>query len=161
MMLKFKVGLLAMTSTIVLVLTMSPAVTQETRKPGPSEKTEHATDPVTAGEAQIKTAGGGEKGTAAPAAPGPHKRVTWDDIRNDRQGTEDVLQYGLGPRAQRYSPLDTVNTQTVGDLVPAWAFSFGGEKQRGQESQPLVHDGTIYVTGSYSRIWALDARTGE
>ena len=36
--------------------------------------------------------------------------------------------------------------------MPAWSFSFGGEKQRGQESQPLMHDGTIFVTGSYSRI---------
>ena len=46
-------------------------------------------------------------------------------------------------------------------LVPAWTLSFGGEKQRGQESQPLVSDGTLYVTASYSRMFAVDARTGE
>ena len=45
--------------------------------------------------------------------------------------------------------------------MPAFASSLGGEKQRGQESQPIVYDGTIYVTGSYSRLFAFDARTGE
>ncbi|MGS0759478.1 PQQ-dependent dehydrogenase, methanol/ethanol family, partial [Roseateles sp. GG27B] len=42
-----------------------------------------------------------------------------------------------------------------------WAFSFGGEKQRGQESQPLIHDGKMFVTASYSRLFALDAVTGK
>ena len=45
--------------------------------------------------------------------------------------------------------------------MPAWTLSFGGEKQRGQESQPIVNDGTLYVTASYSRLFAVDARTGE
>ena len=47
------------------------------------------------------------------------------------------------------------------NLVPAWAFSFGGEKQRGQEAQPLIKDGVLYITGSYSRVFALDAKTGK
>jgi alcohol dehydrogenase (cytochrome c) len=45
--------------------------------------------------------------------------------------------------------------------VPAWSFSFGGEKQRGQESQPVIHNGKMFVTGSYSRIYALDVKTGQ
>jgi alcohol dehydrogenase (cytochrome c) len=53
-----------------------------------------------------------------------------------------------------------VNTQTVKQLVPAWSFSFGGEKQRGQESQPVIHNGRMFVTASYSRIYALDTKTG-
>ncbi len=87
--------------------------------------------------------------------------VTDQDILNDQTTTGDVVSYGLGPQAQRYSPLELVNKENVGDLVPAWAFSFGGEKQRGQESQALYHDGTIFVTGSYSRVFAIDARTGD
>ena len=39
-------------------------------------------------------------------------------------------------------------------------MSFGGEKQRGQESQPLIHNGKMFVTASYSRIFALDLKTG-
>ena len=45
--------------------------------------------------------------------------------------------------------------------MPAWAFSFGGEKQRGQESQPVIHKGKMFVTASYSRLFALDAATGR
>ena len=40
-------------------------------------------------------------------------------------------------------------------------FSFCGEKQRGQESQPLVKDGVMYVTSSYSRIYAINLASGE
>lgn len=87
--------------------------------------------------------------------------VTWEDIANDHMSTEDVLSYGLGLKAQRHSTLKTINTSNVASLVPAWSFSFGGEKQRGQEGQVLVHDGVIYATGSYSRIFALDARSGK
>ncbi|MGP5712649.1 methanol/ethanol family PQQ-dependent dehydrogenase [Vreelandella alkaliphila] len=87
--------------------------------------------------------------------------VTWDDILNDHNNTETVLMYGMGVKAQRYSPLDQINADNVEMLTPAWSLSFGDEMQRGQESQALVHEGVIYVTGSYSRIFAIDARTGQ
>jgi len=87
--------------------------------------------------------------------------VTDEMIINDQASTDDVVHYGLGPKAQRYSPLTTLNADNISGLTPVWAFSFGGEKQRGQESQALVKDGVMYVTGSYSRMWAIDARTGE
>ena len=77
-----------------------------------------------------------------------------------KSGTE-VLSWGLGRQGQRYSALKQVTTANVARLAPAWAFSFGGEKQRGQESQPLIHDGKMFVTASYSRIFALDAATGK
>ncbi|MBX9792816.1 MAG: PQQ-binding-like beta-propeller repeat protein, partial [Burkholderiaceae bacterium] len=88
-------------------------------------------------------------------------KVKWDDLANDDKTTADVLSYGLGLKAQRYSPAKRINTKNVENIVPAWTFSFGGEKQRGQEAQALVHDGVIYVTASYSRIFALDAKTGK
>ncbi len=87
--------------------------------------------------------------------------VTWEDIANDHATPGDVLSYGLGLKAQRHSTLSQINTKTVANLVPAWSFSFGGEKQRGQEAQVLVHDGVIYATASYSRFFAIDARTGK
>ncbi len=87
--------------------------------------------------------------------------MTEQDILNDATTPEDVVTYGLGPKAQRYSPLKAIDKESVKSLVPAWSFSFGGEKQRGQESQALVKDGTLYVTGSYSRLYAIDSRTGE
>jgi alcohol dehydrogenase (cytochrome c) len=95
------------------------------------------------------------------AAPLVAQGPTDADLMADATSTGDVLTYGMGPQAQRFSPLTALNTQTISRLVPAFAASLGGEKQRGQESQPLVYDGTIYVTGSYSRLYAFDARTGE
>ncbi|HZU63748.1 MAG TPA: methanol/ethanol family PQQ-dependent dehydrogenase [Novosphingobium sp.] len=86
---------------------------------------------------------------------------TSQDILNDANTPGDVLSYGMGPKAQRFSPLNAVNTSTVKNLAPAFAASLGGEKQRGQEAQPLVYDGTIYVTASYSRVFAFDSHTGE
>jgi alcohol dehydrogenase (cytochrome c) len=88
-------------------------------------------------------------------------QVTDQMISNDAKTPGDVLSWGLGNQGQRYSPLKQVSTATVAKLVPAWSFSFGGEKQRGQESQPLVHNGKMFVTASYSRIFALDAATGK
>jgi len=87
--------------------------------------------------------------------------VSWEDIANDANTPKDVLGYGIGPKAQRYSPMTEINAENVNMLTPAWSFSFGDEKQRGQETQALVHEGVIYVTGSYSRVFAVDARTGK
>ncbi len=90
-----------------------------------------------------------------------HAGVSDADIVNDAKTADNVVSYGMGTQGQRFSPLNKINTQTVKNLVPVWSFSFGGEKQRGQESQPLIHDGKMFVTASYSRIFALDAKTGK
>ena len=87
--------------------------------------------------------------------------VTQADLDNSAKTTDSVLMNGLGPKDQRFSPIKTINKENIKGLVPAWSFSFGGEKQRGQESQALVKDGVIYVTGSYSRAYAINAHTGE
>jgi alcohol dehydrogenase (cytochrome c) len=98
--------------------------------------------------------------TMGIAAMGAQAQVTDKMIENDAASTGDVLSWGIGQHGQRYSPLKTINTGNVAKLLPVWSFSFGGEKQRGQESQPLIHNGKMFVTASYSRIFALDAKTG-
>ena len=87
-------------------------------------------------------------------------QVTDAMIGADATTTNDVLSWGMGTQGQRHSPLSDINPKTISRLVPVWSMSFGGEKQRGQESQPLVHNGKMFVTASYSRIFALDAKTG-
>src|SRR5439155_6506722 len=87
--------------------------------------------------------------------------VTDQMIETEATATGNVLTWGLNTQGQRYSPLKQVNTATVGKLAPVWAVSFGGEKQRGQEAQPVIHNGKMFVTASYSRLFAFDARTGE
>lgn len=88
-------------------------------------------------------------------------QVTEEDLANDQADRSQILTNGMGRHLQRFSPLDTLNQSNVKNLVPAWAFSLGGEKQRGQETQPLIYDGVMYITGSYSRVYAIDAMTGE
>ncbi|WP_149587657.1 PQQ-dependent methanol/ethanol family dehydrogenase [Tabrizicola flagellatus] len=94
---------------------------------------------------------------AAPAYAG----ITEEDLAGDAASTGDVLTNGMGRDLQRFSPLATINKENVGKMVPVWAFSLGGEKQRGQETQPLIHDGVMYITGSYSRLYAIDVKTGK
>ena len=87
--------------------------------------------------------------------------VTDAMIEADGKNGKDVLTWGMGQNGQRFSTLTQINTKNISKLVPAWSFSFGGEKQRGQESQPLIHNGKMFVTASYSRIYAVDSKTGK
>ncbi|HEV7247322.1 MAG TPA: PQQ-dependent methanol/ethanol family dehydrogenase [Shinella sp.] len=87
--------------------------------------------------------------------------VTEEDLAKDAETAGDVLTNGMGRGLQRFSPMETLNTKNVKNLLPAWAFSLGGEKQRGQESQPIIYDGMMYITGSYSRLYAIDVKTGK
>ena len=90
-----------------------------------------------------------------------HVSAQVTDAMIAKDDTNSVLSWGMGTQGQRYSSLDAVNTKTVKNLAPIWSMSFGGEKQRGQESQPLVYKGKMFVTASYSRIFAIDVKTGE
>jgi len=87
--------------------------------------------------------------------------VTNEDILNDYRTVDRIVTDGMGLQKQRFSPLTKLNVDNVQELRPVWAFSFGGEKQRGQESQPIIVDGVMYVSASYSRVFAIDARTGD
>ena len=95
------------------------------------------------------------------AVSGAEAQVTEEMLANDATTTDQVVTNGMGRALQRYSPLEMLNKENIKNLVPAWAFSLGGEKQRGQETQPLVYDGMMYVTGSYSRLYAIDVKTGK
>ncbi|MGC4365108.1 PQQ-dependent methanol/ethanol family dehydrogenase [Hydrogenophaga sp. R2] len=87
--------------------------------------------------------------------------VTDAMIANDANTPDNVLSWGMGTQGQRHSSLNNINAKSINKLVPVWSMSFGGEKQRGQQSQPLVHNGKMFVTASYSRIYAVDAKTGQ
>lgn len=87
--------------------------------------------------------------------------VTDAMIANDAATPDNVLSWGLGTQGQRHSPLTGINAKNIAKLVPVWSMSFGGEKQRGQQSQPLINNGKMFVTASYSRIYAVDSKTGK
>jgi alcohol dehydrogenase (cytochrome c) len=98
---------------------------------------------------------------AAQMATQATAQVTDAMIADDANTPDNVLTWGMGTQGQRHSTLTGVNAGNINRLVPVWSMSFGGEKQRGQQSQPLVNNGKMFVTASYSRIYALDSKTGK
>jgi quinohemoprotein ethanol dehydrogenase len=59
---------------------------------------------------------------------------------------------------QRFSPLDKINASNVSNLGLAWSFELS--TNRGVEATPIVVDGVMYVTSSWSMVYALNAKTG-
>lgn len=79
-------------------------------------------------------------------------------LKADHGTPGDVLTYGMGYNNQRYSPLKQINAGNVAKLRPTWAYSLNNPQ--GQESQPIVHDGVMYVT-TFKDTVALDPLTGK
>ena len=69
------------------------------------------------------------------------------------------LIYGRTYNENRFSPLTQINRDSVARLKLAWYADLGADA-RGQESTPLVADGVMYATSSWSIVLALDAATG-
>ncbi|HUE84855.1 MAG TPA: PQQ-dependent dehydrogenase, methanol/ethanol family [Vicinamibacterales bacterium] len=72
---------------------------------------------------------------------------------------QDWLSYGRDYYEQRYSPLETINEGNVERLGLAWSYDTASD--RGLEATPLVIDGVMYTTASWSVVHAVDARTGQ
>jgi quinohemoprotein ethanol dehydrogenase len=70
----------------------------------------------------------------------------------------DWLSHGRTYAEQRYSPLDQIGEGNVARLGLAWWLDT--DTKRGLEATPLVADGILYTTGSWSVVYAVDARTG-
>src|SRR5436190_16364554 len=75
------------------------------------------------------------------------------------QQKADWATYGLDYYEQRFSPLDQISDKNASQLGLAWQFETATD--RGLEATPLVLDGVMYTTGSWSVTYALDARTGK
>ncbi|MES2036145.1 MAG: PQQ-dependent dehydrogenase, methanol/ethanol family [Pseudomonadota bacterium] len=69
------------------------------------------------------------------------------------------VSHGRTYDEQRFSPLEKINTSTVKDLGLAWSFDL--PENRGIEATPLVSDGVMYTTSSWSIVRAFDAKTGK
>lgn len=93
------------------------------------------------------------------STPASLSAVTNAELVNAGNEAEEWLSYGRDYGETRYSPLNQVNADNVSDLGLAWAYDTG--TFRGLEATPLVRDGVMYATGSWSIVFAVDARTGE
>lgn len=69
--------------------------------------------------------------------------------------------HGLDNAETRFSGLEQITPANVGQLGVAWFADFDARSLRGVEGTPLVVDGVMYASGPWSKIIALDARTGK
>jgi len=69
------------------------------------------------------------------------------------------LSHGRGWDEKRFSPLVQVSAKTVSTLDLSWVAEL--PTKRGIEATPIVVDGRMFVSGAWSMVYAIDARTGE
>ena len=96
---------------------------------------------------------------AACGAPDSVDRV--DDARllvADRDSAN-WLTYGRTYSEQRFSPLRQISDSTVARLGLVWSHEL--PTTRGLEATPIVVDGVIYTTSSWSVVYAFDASSGR
>ena len=72
--------------------------------------------------------------------------------------------YGGTKDANRYSSIDQINVENVSELKQAWVFNTG-DKDTANRSEmqcnPIVIDGTLYLTSSKFKLFALDPTSGK
>ena len=64
---------------------------------------------------------------------------------------------------QRFSPLNQITIENVGDLKGAWRVHLGSglEAKYSGEAQPLIHEGTIYIVTGADDVSAVSVKTGK
>lgn len=92
----------------------------------------------------------------------PHTSVT-NDMLLQAQQSGDWLMYGGNYWNNRFSPLTTINTTNVKNLVPRWVFQTGTPELASLETTPVVVNGVIYFTSAVApnnTVLAYSLRTG-
>lgn len=80
-------------------------------------------------------------------------------IRANTATSDDWPTVGLDYAETRFSKLHLINSDNVRGLGLVWSYSL--DSARGVEATPLVVDGIMYQTASWSVVHAIDARTGR
>jgi quinohemoprotein ethanol dehydrogenase len=69
------------------------------------------------------------------------------------------MTHGRTYSEQRFSPLKDINDRNASQLGLAWYYDL--DTNRGQEATPIIVDGVMYFTSAWSKVYALNAATGE
>jgi PQQ-dependent dehydrogenase (methanol/ethanol family) len=94
---------------------------------------------------------------AAPSVtPGNVTQQMLDGAANDRNN---FLHTNGDYTQKRYHPANQINAGNVRRLRPAWIFQT--DVKESMETSPIVVNGVMYVTTSFSQVYALNAATGE
>jgi quinohemoprotein ethanol dehydrogenase len=114
---------------------------------------------LTAAVAVLAVAAMGLGGAARNTGPTRFGQI--DDARmlNAANEPQNWLVHSGDLGARNYSALDQITPDNIKDLKPAWTLEF--DTDRAQESKPIVVDGVAYVTTAWSKVYAIDAKTGR
>lgn len=69
------------------------------------------------------------------------------------------LNYGLNYGETRFSQLQAIDSDNASELDLAWSLDL--QSRRGVEATPIVVDGVMFVSSSWSVVHAVDAITGK
>jgi quinohemoprotein ethanol dehydrogenase len=72
----------------------------------------------------------------------------------------DWLSYGRNYAEDRYSTLEQITKDNINNLGLVWSLSIG-TTLNGIETTPIVVDGIMYFTGPWSKVYAVNAVTGQ
>jgi alcohol dehydrogenase (cytochrome c) len=96
------------------------------------------------------------------AAPATATEVTSDRLINADKEPENWLMNHRTYDAQRYSPLDKINTSNVKSLKLAYAVAIGGTSPiENLQSTPLAEDGYLYLVDQWGVLYKIDGRSGD
>jgi alcohol dehydrogenase (cytochrome c) len=84
--------------------------------------------------------------------------VSQAQLDNAARDGSNFLQTNGNYDQTRFYPNARINTRNVSRLHPAWIFQT--EVKDSLETSPIVVNGVMYVTTSFSHVYALDAKTG-
>lgn len=114
---------------------------------------------LAAGAALLSAGMAGSQGLSPDQIEAATAGVTSEAIMANAADTKNWPSYGLDYHETRYSRLKGITTQNVGELGLAWSASL--DSRRGVEATPLVVNGVMFVTSSWSIVHAFDAVTGK
>ena len=80
------------------------------------------------------------------------------DLIKGSANTDNVVNYGMSYSQHRYSTLTQINKRNAKNLVPVWSLSL--ENELGEQGQPMVFDGVMYVANAKFTV-AIDVATGK
>ncbi len=84
--------------------------------------------------------------------------VSQKELDNGAKDGNNFLLTNGNYEQTRFYPNGQINRGNVGRLRPAWIFQT--EVKESLETSPIVVNGVMFVTTSFSHVYALDAKTG-
>jgi quinohemoprotein ethanol dehydrogenase len=104
------------------------------------------------------SSGMGSESTDQNAAVTASQTAMINDERVINADPDSWLSYGRDFKEQRFSPLDQINTTSVGEM--GLEFELDLESNGALEATPIMVDGVLYFSAPFSIVHAVDAQTG-